>query len=151
MGWGGGEGVSSIFKHAIAKFLVPDWGDIVDSGIELSYRPARLHRMAGRYDNPTPQSTISPVRGLKIWPLLRLCHFSYREMKKIDNTLSTSSTFSIYRTYYPSIILLFLLNYIDFHQCGCRLYKKIIQFLTPVILFMHMYSTCSVFLDKFMP
>ncbi len=27
----------------VAKFLFPDWGDIVDSGIGLSYRPARLH------------------------------------------------------------------------------------------------------------
>jgi hypothetical protein len=25
-------------NHAVAKFLVPDWGDIVDSGIGLSYR-----------------------------------------------------------------------------------------------------------------
>ncbi len=35
---------------AEAKFLVPDWGKIVDYGIRLSYRPARLHRLAGRYD-----------------------------------------------------------------------------------------------------
>jgi hypothetical protein len=40
---GGGGGVSSIFKPSVAKFLVPDWGDIVDSGIELSW-PSRLHR-----------------------------------------------------------------------------------------------------------
>jgi hypothetical protein len=30
---------------AVAKFLVPDWEDIVDSGIVLSYRPARLHHL----------------------------------------------------------------------------------------------------------
>jgi hypothetical protein len=34
------------------KFLVPAWGDIVDSVIGLSYRPVRLHRLAGRYDKP---------------------------------------------------------------------------------------------------
>jgi hypothetical protein len=34
-----------------AKFIVPDGGDKVDSGIGLSYRPAGLHRLAvaGRY------------------------------------------------------------------------------------------------------
>jgi hypothetical protein len=30
---------------SVAKFIVPDWGDKVDS---------RLHRLAGRYDNPMP-------------------------------------------------------------------------------------------------
>jgi hypothetical protein len=30
--------------RSVAKFLVPDWWVIVDSGIGLSYRPARLHR-----------------------------------------------------------------------------------------------------------
>jgi hypothetical protein len=35
----------------VAKFIVPDWGDKVDSGKGLSYRPAKLHRLAGRYDN----------------------------------------------------------------------------------------------------
>jgi len=52
-----------------AKFLVPDRGDVVDSSIGLSYRPARLHMLAGRYDNPMPESTISPSQGLRIWPL----------------------------------------------------------------------------------
>jgi hypothetical protein len=56
----------------VAKFLVPDWGYIVDSGIGLSYNPARLHRMAGLFDNPKQESTISSSRGLGIWPL-----FSY--------------------------------------------------------------------------
>ncbi len=32
------------------RFLVPDWGDKVDSGIGLSYRPAKLNRLAARYD-----------------------------------------------------------------------------------------------------
>jgi hypothetical protein len=42
-------------------FSVPDWEDIVDSGIGLSYRLGRLHKLAGRYDNPVPKSTISPI------------------------------------------------------------------------------------------
>jgi hypothetical protein len=33
----------------------------------LSYRPARLHRLAGRYDNPLPKWTLSPSQGLRIW------------------------------------------------------------------------------------
>ncbi len=53
----------------VAKFVVPDWRDIVDSGMGLlSYRPARLHRLAGRYDNLMPESTISPSLGLRIGP-----------------------------------------------------------------------------------
>ncbi len=44
-------------------------GYTVDPGVVLSYRPARLHRMAGRYDKPTPDSTICPSQGLRIWPL----------------------------------------------------------------------------------
>ncbi len=35
--------------YSEAEFIVPDWGDKVNSGIGLSYRPARLHRLAGRY------------------------------------------------------------------------------------------------------
>jgi hypothetical protein len=39
-------------------------GDKVDSGIGLSYRPARLHRLAVGYDNPMPESnTVFPPSG----------------------------------------------------------------------------------------
>ncbi len=38
-------------------------GDKVDSGIGL-YRPPRLHRLAGRYDNPMPESTLFPRSGI---------------------------------------------------------------------------------------
>jgi hypothetical protein len=31
-----------IFRCSVAKFIVPYWGDKVDHGIELSYRPASL-------------------------------------------------------------------------------------------------------------
>jgi hypothetical protein len=53
-----------------AQFIVPDWGDKVDYGIGLLYRPVRLHRLAGRYVNPMPQSTLSLSQGLRIWLLL---------------------------------------------------------------------------------
>jgi hypothetical protein len=46
----------------VAKFIVLDGGDKVDIG--LSYRPVRLHRLAGRYNNPMTESTISPSQGL---------------------------------------------------------------------------------------
>ncbi len=38
-------------------------GDIVDSGIGLLYRPASLFSLGGRYDNPMPESTLSPQSG----------------------------------------------------------------------------------------
>jgi hypothetical protein len=31
------------FEAPVAFFIVPDWGDKVDSGIGMSYRHARLH------------------------------------------------------------------------------------------------------------
>ncbi len=37
----------------VAECIDPDWGDKVDSDIGLSYRLARLHGLAGRYDNPS--------------------------------------------------------------------------------------------------
>jgi hypothetical protein len=40
------------------------WGDKVDFRIGLSYRPARLHRLADLYDNTMPESTISPIQSL---------------------------------------------------------------------------------------
>ncbi len=54
---------------SVAKFLVPHWEDIVDYDIGLSYRPARLHRLEDRYNNPISESTISHSQGLRIWPL----------------------------------------------------------------------------------
>jgi hypothetical protein len=46
------------------KFIVPDWGDIVGSGIGLSYRPSSLCSLAGRYDNPMPELIFPPSQGL---------------------------------------------------------------------------------------
>jgi hypothetical protein len=50
-------------KRSLAKFIVPERGDIVDFGIGLSYRPASLCSLAGRYDNPMLESTLSPQSG----------------------------------------------------------------------------------------
>ncbi len=50
--------------RAVANFIVLDLGDKFNSGIGQSYWPVRLHRLAGRCDNPMPESTISPSQGL---------------------------------------------------------------------------------------
>jgi hypothetical protein len=39
--------------------------DIVDSGTGLSDLPASLCSLADRYDNPMPESTVSPQSGTK--------------------------------------------------------------------------------------
>jgi hypothetical protein len=61
-----------------AKFLVPDWGDKVDSGIGLSYRPARLEYVAWRSGTKIfcrsqlyNVRTVYPSQGLRIWLRLR--------------------------------------------------------------------------------
>jgi hypothetical protein len=51
------------FNITVAEFIDPDWGDNVNSGIGLSYRPARLHGLPARYDNPMPELTSSPSHG----------------------------------------------------------------------------------------
>jgi hypothetical protein len=49
----------------VAKLIVPDLGIKLTPALGLSYRPARLHTvLAGRYDNPMPESTLSPSQGL---------------------------------------------------------------------------------------
>ncbi len=55
----------------------PWLGTIVDSGIELSYRPASLYSLSGRYDNPMPESTVSLQSGTRNLAsiLLRLWHW----------------------------------------------------------------------------
>jgi hypothetical protein len=66
--WRMGASIGFVQLRTDAKFIVPDWGDKVDSGMGLSYRPAMLQRLAGRSDNPMPQSTTlytcgSPIQG----------------------------------------------------------------------------------------
>jgi hypothetical protein len=56
-------GIVRQFRDNEAKFLVPDRGDIVESGLVLSYS-ARLHSLAGRYDQGTTtlcQSELYPT------------------------------------------------------------------------------------------
>ncbi len=43
---------SEMVKQNRGQILSPWRGDIADSGMGLSYRPARLHRLPARYDNP---------------------------------------------------------------------------------------------------
>jgi hypothetical protein len=50
-GTGSKESTLSRVKFSAAKFLVPDRGYIVDCGIGLSYRPARLHTAKTKYRN----------------------------------------------------------------------------------------------------
>jgi hypothetical protein len=50
-------------------------------GIGLTFRPVRLHRLAGQYDNPMPLSTSSPVRDYEFGyctvgvSVLIMCYF----------------------------------------------------------------------------
>ncbi len=49
---------------SVAEFTDSDWGDEVNSGGGLfSHRPARLHGLADRYDNPMPKSTLFASQG----------------------------------------------------------------------------------------
>jgi hypothetical protein len=57
------------FWMSNSQILSPWLRNIVDSRIGLSCRPASLCSLAGRYDNPMPESTISPTQGLRIWLL----------------------------------------------------------------------------------
>jgi hypothetical protein len=43
-----------------AELIVPDWGDKVDYGIGLPYRPVRLHRLAVRGTTILCQSRLYP-------------------------------------------------------------------------------------------
>jgi hypothetical protein len=51
---GGDEGRGAFLHPLHITLHSRGLGDIVDYDIVLSYRPARLHRLAGRYDNPMP-------------------------------------------------------------------------------------------------
>ncbi len=74
--------ILSTYNVFSSQIHSPWRGDKVDSGKGLSYRPANLCSHAGRYDNPMPESTLSPRQGLWIWLLYaQLCtltsYFSY--------------------------------------------------------------------------
>jgi hypothetical protein len=48
----------------VAEFIDPDLEDKVNSGIELSYRPARQYGLAGRYDIPYAGVNFIPPSGI---------------------------------------------------------------------------------------
>jgi hypothetical protein len=62
---GSGNKKSILVSKSWGQILSPWLGDIVDSGIGMLYRPASLCSLAGRYDNPLSESTISPQSGTK--------------------------------------------------------------------------------------
>ncbi len=61
--------------------MVTDWGYKVSSGIGFPYRPARLHRLAGRYDNPMLEPTISPI--FRDCTYNTYCHLSMMTAMKV--------------------------------------------------------------------
>ncbi len=50
-------------RQSCSQIPSPWIGDIVNSGKGLSYRPASLGSLVGWYDNPMPESTLSPQSG----------------------------------------------------------------------------------------
>jgi hypothetical protein len=56
--------------HTVAEFIDPDWGHKVNSGVGLANRPARLHGLAGRYDNPV----LFPSKGFMNSATVALAH-----------------------------------------------------------------------------
>jgi hypothetical protein len=98
-GWGGGWGVGGggVNEQRLGILLAlpnvevsschQSWGDKVESGIGLSYRPAcqLTYRLACRLDNPMPESSLSPSQGL--WIRLLVWIFIYtRAISKMKNT-----------------------------------------------------------------
>jgi hypothetical protein len=110
------------------KFIVPDWGDKADSGIGLSYRPARLHKLAGQYDHPMPESTKSdiPQSGTKnlqpavlqsmvttLSAVVLFCINYQVELKKKDNVKNSYSGFLHYQKRFCKATLLNISKYLQ--------------------------------------
>ncbi len=72
----------SKFQSFCSQILSPSLRDI-DTGIELLYRPASLCSLVSRYDNPMPESTISPRQGLRLCPQHTFLFKSYISFKKM--------------------------------------------------------------------
>jgi hypothetical protein len=55
-----------MMENPVAEFKDPDWGDKVNSGIGLglSYLPARLHGLTGRYEKPYAGVNFIPQSGI---------------------------------------------------------------------------------------
>jgi hypothetical protein len=69
----------ALHRLPVAKFIVPDWGDKVGSGIGVVV-PARqaTYRIPVQYDNLILESTISTIFGFRklLWYLLPQIIFS---------------------------------------------------------------------------
>ncbi len=52
-----------LLPHPEAQFIVPDWGDKVDYGIVLSYRPVRLHGWRAVTTTLVHSRLYTPVRA----------------------------------------------------------------------------------------
>ncbi len=65
----------------VAEFINSDGGDKINSGIGLSYRPDRLHGLAGRYENSTPEFTLSPSHGCMNSATVVLLETTFRTYK----------------------------------------------------------------------
>ncbi len=63
-----GRDVASVLLsvQTVPKFILPDWGDKVNYGIGVVVPALHsyVHRLPGRYENPVPESNISPSQGL---------------------------------------------------------------------------------------
>jgi hypothetical protein len=60
----------------VAKFVVPDWRDIIDSGMGLlSYRPARLHRLAAGTTTLCLSRLYPQVKDIRIGPQHGDCYY----------------------------------------------------------------------------
>jgi hypothetical protein len=71
--WGAAD--EAVLNILWKKKILSLWpGALVDSGIGLPYRPNSL---AGRYDKPMPESTISPSQGLRIWLYATVCFLAF--------------------------------------------------------------------------
>ncbi len=82
-------------SNPVAKFIVSDWGDKVNSGIGLSYRPARLHWLADCATNLCRSQLYPPVRDYEFgyrshWyrkqsgPCLILSNYNSKETNSVQ-------------------------------------------------------------------
>ncbi len=82
-------------SNPVAKFIDPWLEDKVNSGIELSYRPASHSSLTGRYDNPVPELTLSPqsVSMNSATGELRLWHWLSDPLTTLLNLLLQASIY----------------------------------------------------------
>jgi hypothetical protein len=112
----------------VTEFKGPDRGAKVNSCIYgLSYRPARLHGLAGRYDNPMPESTLSAQLGIYEFGF---CKEWLSHAKKILILIywQTGSQRQ-YAIYFYKLLKMLILNFLKNVECfianQCYLEKSI--------------------------